>query len=95
MEYDPIYGHYKLQPYYVNDRPYFRKGGFGLWWDGFSIWVIGSHPERGQSLGYAHVQKDVFCPYQLSDLAWYLWSIFIDDWYQFSGYGGALFITCE
>ena len=90
-----MYGHYELQPYYVNDRPYFRKGDWGLWWDGFSKWWIGYHTDRGQPLGYAYVQKDVFCPYQLSELAWWVWSYELDQWYLFLNQGGVLYTTCE
>ena len=65
-----IYGHYELQPNYVNDRPYFKKDSFGLWWDGMSQWWIGEDIEKGQAIGYATVEKDVFCPQELSEFNW-------------------------
>ena len=91
-----IYGHYKLQSYYVNDRPYFKMGDYGLWWNGISEWWIGRDIKKGQSLGYARVYKDVFCPHQLSDLEWLLWSNKWNIWYSLNGFGIAdLFITCK
>ena len=70
--YAPIYGHYKLQPFKVNKRPYFKKGHYGLWWDGVGNWVIGTDSSKGQSIGYAFYAKDVFCPHQLTGWNWFL-----------------------
>ena len=71
--YTPIYGHYELQPFDVNERPYFKKGRHGLWWDGVGNWVIGTDSSKGQSIGYAFYAKDVFCPHQLeSEWNWIL-----------------------
>ena len=70
--YEPIYGHYKLQPFKVNERPYFKKRHHGLWWDGVGNWVIGTDSSKGQSIGYAFYAKDVFCPHQLTEWNWIL-----------------------
>ena len=72
--YAPIYGHYELQPNDVNGRPYFKmgsiQGSLGFWYDGLGDWWIGFDIKRGQSIGFAHYNKDVFCPHQLSELNW-------------------------
>ena len=38
-----IYGIYKVQNYLVNDRVYFKKGAYGIFWDGNDDWYIGYH----------------------------------------------------
>ena len=68
--YAPIYGHYELQPFDVNERPYFKKGTHGLWWDRIGDWWIGSDGSKGQSYGLAYYTKDVFCPHQLTEWNW-------------------------
>ena len=71
--YEPIYGHYELQPNDVNGRPYFKMGSFGLWWDAIRIWwLIGYDSKKGQSMGFAYYTKDVFCPHQLTEWNWKL-----------------------
>ena len=91
-----IYGYYELQPNYVNDRPYFKMGVFGLWWNGFYQWWIGRDIDKGKSLGWAYVNKDVFCPHQLSDLEWRLYNSKKNEWYTYNGFGFRdLFITCK
>ena len=70
--YKPIYGHYELQPNDVNGRPYFKMSSHGLWWNGLSHWVIGLDSQKGQTLGLAFYETDVFCPHQLSELNWLL-----------------------
>ena len=88
--YAPIYGHYELQPNDVNGRPYFKMGSFGLWWDAIRIWwLIGYDSKKGQSIGFAFYDKDVFCPHQLSEWDWVLF-----DWY-WSAAGNDLGITCK
>ena len=72
-DYAPIYGHYELQPNDVNGRPYFKMGYLGLWWDGIQFWWIGYDSHKGQSIGFAYYEKDVFCPNQLSERNWGLW----------------------
>ena len=52
--YFPIHGHYELQAFDVNGRPYFKKGFYGLWWDGIDRWWIGKDSDRGQSHGGAY-----------------------------------------
>ena len=70
--YGPIYGHYELQPGDVKGRPYFKKGIYGLWWDGIVDWWIGLDSDKGQSIGVAHYSKDAFCPHQLTEWNWFL-----------------------
>ena len=86
----PIYGHYELQPNDVNGRPYFKKDSFGFWYDGLGYWWIGLDSEKGQSIGYAFYDKDVFCPHQLSGLNW----ILTDGNYWYVA-GNDLVITCK
>ena len=89
--YTPIYGHYELQPNDVNGRPYFKMGSFGLWWDAIRIWwLIGYDSKKGQSIGFAFYDKDVFCPHQLSEWDWVLNDG--TDWYYA---GNDLGITCK
>ena len=70
--YTTIYGHYELQPDYVNGRPYFKMGSRGLWWDGIDEWVIGRDSRKGQPSGFAFYANDVFCPHQLNEWNWRL-----------------------
>ena len=70
--YIPIYGHYELQTNDVNGRPYFQMKHYGLYFDGIDTWYIGTDAVKGQSLGFAIYNSDVFCPHQLSDLNWLL-----------------------
>ena len=67
--YVQIYGHYELQTYNVNSRPYFKKGKFGIWSAG-TQWFIGLDFMKGQSGGYAFVQSDVFCPNLIPEWEW-------------------------
>ena len=71
--YFPIYGQYDLQSSDINGRPYFKFGIFGLWWDGVSKWWIGLDSFKGQSIGYAYYEQDIFCPSQLSETEWKLY----------------------
>ena len=82
------YGHYELQPNYVNGRPYFVMGSFGLWWDGIKYWWMGTY--IGQSFGFAWYDKDVFCPHQLSEWDWLLFDN--TNWYKAENNLG---ITCK
>ena len=86
----PNYGHYDLQPNDVNGRPYFKMGPYGLWYDGLGYWWIGYDSMKGQSIGFAYYEKDVFCPHQLSELEWLLW-----DGNNLSPAGNDLGITCK
>ena len=66
-----IYGHYDLQPKYVNGKPYFQMmSSYGIWWNGFNQWWIGDVRDEGQSIGIANYDTDVFCPHQLTELNW-------------------------
>ena len=76
-----FYGHYELQPNDVNGRPYFLMSTFGLWWDGSNAWWIGEVIDNGQPRGFAWVEKDVFCPLQLSELNWALQDTSTGNWY--------------
>ena len=86
----PIYGHYELQLGDVNSRPYFKKGIYGLWWDGIEDWWIGDDEYKGQSYGLAYNTKDVFCPHQLTEWNWRLFDGY--DWYDA---GKDLGISCK
>ena len=88
--YEPIYGHYELQPNAVNDSPYFKMGSYGFWWDGISFWWIGKDSEKGQSYGIAAYDKDVFCPHQLSEWDWLIYDA--TNWYYAENDLG---ITCK
>ena len=90
--YVPIYGHYELQPNDVNGRSYFKMGSYGLWWDGIIMWWIGFDSKKGQSIGIAAYDQDVFCPHQLSEWDWLLWDGI--NWY-WSAAGNDLGITCK
>ena len=90
VEYDPIYGHYELQPNDVNGRPYFKMGFYGFWYDGLGLWWIGSDTDKGQSNGGAYYEKDVFCPHQLSEINWV-----IHNGNDFYAAGNDLVITCK
>ena len=71
--FESIYGHYELQPGNVKGRPYFKKGIYGLWWDGIDQWWISLDSLKGQSYGYAYYTKDVFCPHQVTEWNWELY----------------------
>ena len=85
-----IYGHYGLHNGNVNGRPYFKKGAFGLWWDGIDRWRIGHESEIGQPIGFAYYDKDVFCPHQLSEWDWKMHDG--DTWFMANN---KLSITCK
>ena len=74
QEYDyvPIYGYYELQPNDVNGRPYFKLGGYGLWYDGLGHWFISLNSAVGMNSGFARYSNDVFCPHQISEWNWFL-----------------------
>ena len=86
---EDIFGHYQLQTYDVNGRPWFKKADYGLWAVGTN-WFIGPVSDIGQPFGVANNQKDVFCPHQLSDWDWRL--SYGGTWVQA---GPMLGITCE
>ena len=71
--YTSIYGHYELQPDDVNGRPYFRQESKGIYWDGIDKWWIGADSSKGQPIGLAYYEKDVFCPHQLTEWNWWLY----------------------
>ena len=71
--YQPIYGHYELQPNDVKGRPYMKMGAFGFWWNGLDQWNIGLDTDKGQSYGYGRYKTEVFCPHQLSEWHWQMW----------------------
>ena len=72
-KYFSIYGHYELQSSNINGRPYFKYGIFGLWWNGIGMWWIGYDSDKGQSIGCAYYEQDIFCPSQLSETEWKLY----------------------
>ena len=86
----PIYGHYELQPYNVNGRPYFKMGSLGFWHEGQGNWRIGNHSSKGQPIGYGYSNNDAFCPNKFSDRDWILHDG--STWY-FAGKD--LVITCK
>ena len=85
----PIYGHYEVQHDKVNGRPYFKMDSFGFWWSN-GYWFIGLHIDKGQFSGYAYYEKDVYCPYQLSEWDWVIW-----DGSAWMGAGQNLGTTCN
>ena len=86
-----IYGHYAIQPQLVNDRAYFKKGDYSIWWDGEDCWMIGSDFQKGSTSGFAVIQKDVFCLHKASELNWQLaWGQ--GDWREA---GNALGVKCS
>ena len=85
-----IYGHYELQPFAVNNRPYFKKDSYGFWYDGTALWIIGTVSNVGQPFGYALYNKDVFCPHELSELNWEYYNGF--NWVPA---GDGLSVTCR
>ena len=88
--YQPIHGNYELQQNDVNGRPYFKMGYYGFWWNGIDKWWIGYDISKGQSVGFAYYDKDVFCPHQLSELNWRLW-----DGINMYSAGNDLVIICK
>ena len=64
-------GNYKFQPSYVNDRPYFKMGIYGIWWSN-GFWIIGSDYIKGQTAGSAYYETDDYCPHQLMRENWAL-----------------------
>ena len=72
--YEPgIYGFYDFQLNKVNDRAYFKKGNFGIWWDeGHGKWTIGFHSNKGTSTGVACIERDAFCLHSIKDFEWEL-----------------------
>ena len=85
-----MYGYYELDPIEVNGRPYFKNGAYGIWWNGIDYWCIGQDSMKGQTLGFAFYEKDVFCPHQLAESEWWLFDG--TDWYPANG---DLVITCK
>ena len=85
-----IYGHYELQPSDVNGRPYFKMGAYGFWYDGLGDWWIGLDSRKGQPIGLAYHDRDVFCPHQFSESNW--WHYDGTGWYQAVN---DLVITCK
>ena len=75
-----LFGHYELQPIVVNDRPYFKFGSKGIWWDGFAQWWVGFDDEKGGAYGYGFYDDDIFCPHQISGDKWWLWDG--KNWYK-------------
>ena len=61
---------YELRPNNVNGRPYFKYHFFGIWWDGVDSWWFGLDSQKGESMGFAYYEKDVFCPHLLSESGW-------------------------
>ena len=59
-------GHYDIQPIYVNDRPYFKMGAYGLWWSN-GFWWIGGDSYKGENGGEAYYEADDYCPHQLKE----------------------------
>ena len=80
-----LYGHYELQPDNVNDRPYFKMDPFGIWWDAFDSWVIGSDVNKGSENGFGHYRKDAYCPHQLDPWGWELWHGDNGHWLHHAG----------
>ena len=77
-----IYGFYTLQPSekIVNGRAYFKKGKFGIWWDGQDKWTIGFDSNKGSNIGCACIEKDVFCLHSVKEWDWELFWGDTGDW---------------
>ena len=88
--YASIYGHYELQTNDVNGRSYFQMKHYGLYFDGIDRWFIGTDAVKGQSLGYAFYDRDMFCPHQLSELNWIIY-----DGTKLAAAKNHLAITCK
>ena len=88
--YTSIYGHYELQPDDVNGRPYFRMGSKGIYWDGIDKWWIGADSSKGQPIGLAYYEKDVFCPHQLTE---WNWGVSVEGTWKGADHG--LVISCK
>ena len=67
-----IYGNYSMQSESINGRHYFKKGEFGIWWDGDDCWMIGSNIQKGSPIGFAYIQKDIFCLHKIAEFKWTL-----------------------
>ena len=88
-----MFGHYVLQSYDINERPFFKTSSFGFWWDGIGKWWMGYSPDGdivGQPFGNAFYQKDIFCPDQLSSVNWMYW-----NYQMWSDVGNDIAITCK
>ena len=92
-------GYYELQAIDINGKPYFEmiNGGlYGFWWDGIDSWWIGYEFRKGQAIGFAYYEKDVFCPNQLSE---WNWAYVVDnEWYfadEFLGISCSKYISIQ
>ena len=55
-----IFGIYNLQADLINGRKYYKNGKYAISWDGERDWYLGlNETEKGKSVGYAHLKKDV------------------------------------
>ena len=64
----------------VNGRAYFKKGKFGIWWDGQDKWTIGFDSNKGSNIGCACIEKDVFCLHSVKEWDWELFWGDTGDW---------------
>ena len=64
-----LHGNYEIQPIYVNNRPYFKKSTYGIWWSN-GFWFIGHNSYKGQTRGSAYYLADDYCPHQLNEKFW-------------------------
>ena len=83
-----LHGHYEIQPIYVNDRPYFKMKTKGIWWSN-GFWFIGSDSKKGQTIGQAYYTADDYCPHQLKEKIWGIWTS--QGWQEEQ----KLFLTCK
>ena len=79
--YEPgIYGNYEKQLQLVNGRAHFKKGNFGIWWDGEEKWTIGLEGNKGTNTGCACITRDVFCLHSVKEMDWELYWGDTGDW---------------
>ena len=79
--YEPgIYGNYEKQLQLVNGRAHFKKGNFGIWWDGEEKWTIGLEGNKGSNMGCACITRDVFCLHSVKEMDWELYWGDTGDW---------------
>ena len=68
-----FHGNYEIQPIYVNNKPYFKMATLGIWWSN-GVWWIGYDTSKGQPEGQAFYIADDYCPHQINDENWAIWT---------------------
>ena len=78
-----IYGIYKRQAELVNDRNYFEKDNYGIWFSGL-WWWIGLSNWKGDFEGFARVQKNIPNLDETTNWSWRFndWLFGATTWYR-------------